>query len=705
MFERLIKKHLDFSWWFILGFVLLFVLAVPYALQLEVDPSFSALISSDSQNNVNERVLVNALGQTDVFLVVLAIDSSSRLQQRPLHLNQTVPYIEQIQQVMQESFYVQQVLPYRISDDGQYAQLPIRVQVPRNNEGTSRVIEDLNYYLAQSGAYPGVITTLSGFPVLINRVNTLLIGDNIKTILLTFFIVALVLYWYFKSYRLTIITLIIPVVSLIFLVAIMALFNIPITITLAAVGIIVLGLGIDYTIHMIIAYESYLEQEDNAYQAIVKAVNHLSKAIVASYITTVVGFSALMLGISPSSQNQGLVLVIAITLVFLATVLLLPPLLFIGARHYVPSSNKIFDALKKGLANLATYQVQYPKIVLCIIGGITIIMIGAASQVSISTSNDNWIPSDDPISLAFRESSLAFGNDFSSLTLVVRAQQQDLFWWPAILQMQQLVREIEQIPGVKSVDSPFHNITTMQQAYVFKESKPIAFSQDFSLTTMRINVDSFDNDESGSSALYDTIVQHVDSFPNDIIDVSFFGDIVRFRELGVSLGRDTGVTTMYSFIFVLLTATLIYGSIRVGIVALAPIIIAVIWTVGVMALTGIPFTALSTGLIALVLGIGVDFSLHIVNSIEQYEKQGKSLAQAIKRTMLYSGSSLLLTSITTFIGFASLVLATLLGIRRLGLALAFSIVCVFIVSIAMVPAIIALRRKKKKKNNRKKYRK
>ncbi len=61
----------------------------------------------------------------------------------------------------------------------------------------------------------------------------------------------------------------------------------------------------------------------------------------------------------------------------------------------------------------------------------------------------------------------------------------------------------------------------------------------------------------------------------------------------------------------------------------------------------------------------------------------------------YSVGTLFLTSITTFIGFLSLVLAALLRIQRLGLSLAFNIASVFLVTIVLVPAILSLQYTKK----------
>jgi predicted RND superfamily exporter protein len=143
---------------------------------------------------------------------------------------------------------------------------------------------------------------------------------------------------------------------------------------------------------------------------------------------------------------------------------------------------------------------------------------------------------------------------------------------------------------------------------------------------------------------------------------------------------------------VLLIASIIYASITVGLIALIPIIIGLVWAIGLMGYFGVPFTSLSTGIVSLVLGIGIDFSIHLVDGVKRYLKR-TNLEDALQKTLVSSGTSILLSSMTTFIGFMALSFSQLLGTRRLGWSLALAVIAVFIVSMLTVPAIMKLTQK------------
>lgn len=704
MIKKLVEKQLSISLFIIALFFFITGFFGFYALNLTIDPSFSALVSPDSQFNTFERKLANVQGNTDAFLLFFKPDETSRLTQRPLKVTdeEVLNRILSYEEILLQSPYVVQVVGPQISNDEQFAQLVLRVETPRSKDGFSIVIDDVNYYVEQVGEIAGIETTLTGFPLLLNRVNTLLIEDNLLTLAFTFIVVFIVLYWYFRDLIVTLIALSIPSISLIILAGLMSLLGVSITITLAAVGILVLGISVSFTIHVVIGYEKYIEQGLRAKEAIIEAMDSLHIAIIASFITTLAGFTALLFGVSPSSQSQGLVLSMGISVIFFTTFGLLPCLLYMFASNYVPSKVKFFETIKKSLVSLARYQALYPKTVISGVVIATIFFMYGASQVGFDTGNSNWIPDNDPIQESFRESAFAFGDSFSSVQLVVESTRGDLRDIDVIRGLQDLEKIIESHPDIERVSSPFTGVELTNEQIISSLSQPQIrrnFNSDFTFTTITIQVISFGEGADGSSTLLNEIQEMVDENEVFGVELNLFGDIIRFSELGESLGRDTGITTVISFVLVFLIASFTYMSLRVGIMSILPILISIIWAVGIMGFTGVPFTALSTGLIALVLGIGIDFSIHLVNSTFNYLKKGKTLSEALEYTLNYSGGALLLTTITTFIGFVSLVLATLLGIQRLGLALAFSIISVFLVTIILIPAIISLGYARKLKKN------
>jgi predicted RND superfamily exporter protein len=697
----MIKFQLRYAKQILIISLLLIAALATFIPQFEINPSFSALISSDTEYNTNERILSKIFPTNDRFVVFVELDETSLLQSRITSLDspEFYDYAEQAATLFSESQYVRTVLPPEVSDDGKFARIPVLVFVPRNNDGFSFVIEDLEYYLEEAGSLPGVDVSLTGFSSLLRRINVLIIRDNIKVIGLTFIALLLGLLWYYKNWRLALITVTIPTLSLIIVASMMAILQIPLTITLAAVGIIMLGIGVDYTIHVVLHYEEYLNHGMSKRKALIESISHLWKAIVTSFVTTLAGFTALMFGISPSSQDQGIVLAIGIIAIFLTTMIVLPPMIYLFAGKKTVHENTLFKKIKKYLIRLSHYQTHDPWRVLLFIGVGTVIMFFGMTQVEFSTGNNNWIPDDDPIQEAFRASSLAFGGGgVDSLTLVLQSERGDLRNIQTVRDIDLLKTRLLSQKNVLEVSSPFDDVEyRTDDIYERAEQRSNQFSKDFTLTTISLRATDFGNGL-GEVDLLDEIRDIIDRTPIHQSKISLFGDIIRFDELGQSLQADTGFTTLFSLLLVFVLAAIAYASFTIGFIALLPIIIGLIWTVGMMGFFGVPFTSLSTGLVALVLGIGVDFSVHLVNSTYNYFNKGKSLDESLRQTIMHTGTPILLSSITTFIGFMSLIIASLLGIRRLGISLGLSIVAVFIVTIIMVPAILSLQLRNKRKS-------
>ena len=667
-------------------------------LGLQLDPSFSSLISSEGEFNTNARALENAFGVNSAFQIVFTLDDQSTLPNRPDRIDQET--IQQsydvLAELLENSQYVQSIGSLSLSNNGRQARFAVQVFEPNTPDGVITVKEEVEFFAANTPTPPGVNVQVTGFPVILDRVSTLLITDNLATILITALLVFLVLLWFFKNLRLALIGVLSPAASLAALAGIMVFLRIDITLTLAAVGVIVIGLGADYSIHLITTYTRMLREGKNPRRAILDSLDELELALTASFLTTAAGFLALVLGVSPSSQAQGQVLALAITLIFVVTMLMLPLLLFIFVKAPPRGGRESISFINGVFSYLARIQTYHPGKVLAFVGVITVFMLFGAAQIGFSTSNSNWIPDDDPVAVSFRENAYAFGEQ-DSLTIVVTSTRGDLRSIHTVRDLEVLETKLRGIPGVVSVNNPFSGVPASDTAIQERAlSRAQSFNSDFTLTTLTVISEGTLIDESGSSAFLSEVQDIVRTTPIHNADTSLFGDIVRFSELGESLQQDAAITTVAGLILVFIVASLLYTSLAVGVVALAPIIIAVIWAVGLKGFFGIPFTSLSTGIISLVLGIGVDFSIHLVSSIQQKLKHTKNTQQAIDQALHTTGGAILLSSITTFFGFLALTFASLLGTQRLGWSLAFSILAVFVVTMLFVPAVMSIKQRRVK---------
>jgi len=154
-----------------------------------------------------------------------------------------------------------------------------------------------------------------------------------------------------------------------------------------------------------------------------------------------------------------------------------------------------------------------------------------------------------------------------------------------------------------------------------------------------------------------------------------------FINMIVKEGRFAIVLGFFAILFFLYID---FRSYKLVILAVIPLLFGAFWMVGLMAVVGMKFNYTNFMALPLILGIGIDDAVHILH---RYKIEGRG---SISRVLRFTGRAVLLTSITTGIGFGSMAFADHQGIASMGLVLAFGVLSCFLSSVIILPAIISL---------------
>ena len=122
-----------------------------------------------------------------------------------------------------------------------------------------------------------------------------------------------------------------------------------------------------------------------------------------------------------------------------------------------------------------------------------------------------------------------------------------------------------------------------------------------------------------------------------------------------------------------------------GVIAVAPVVVALIWMLGTMGLLGIPYTITTSAVTALVIGVGVDYTIHIVYRHNEEYSQARNPEVAMARTLSTTGSALMGSALTTALGMGVLVLSDLVVFRNFGLTVVLALMYSLIVSTCLLP--------------------
>ncbi|MDA1013403.1 MAG: efflux RND transporter permease subunit [Planctomycetota bacterium] len=140
-----------------------------------------------------------------------------------------------------------------------------------------------------------------------------------------------------------------------------------------------------------------------------------------------------------------------------------------------------------------------------------------------------------------------------------------------------------------------------------------------------------------------------------------------------------------AMLVVLVLALIIFRDFRAIIVASSGPAVGVFWTQGLMDLFGGTHNELLILVPVMILVVGFTDSVHFVVDIRQQRAAGESAAQAAESAVRHVGNACLLTSLTTAIGFGSLMLADSQIIDGFGRQSAIGVLLTFVAVVLVVP--------------------
>ena len=136
-----------------------------------------------------------------------------------------------------------------------------------------------------------------------------------------------------------------------------------------------------------------------------------------------------------------------------------------------------------------------------------------------------------------------------------------------------------------------------------------------------------------------------------------------------------------SIVFVLI---IYYRSLKIFFLSLLPLIIGLAALSGIMVIFSMDFNFLNVMVLPMIIGIGIDDGVHLVNTYAQ--SHPSNLFEALPKT----GRAVVLTSLTTLVGFGSIALSHYPGLRSMGYVAVIGITACLSASVIVMPAIFSI---------------
>lgn len=126
---------------------------------------------------------------------------------------------------------------------------------------------------------------------------------------------------------------------------------------------------------------------------------------------------------------------------------------------------------------------------------------------------------------------------------------------------------------------------------------------------------------------------------------------------------------------------------RRALLALLPLLVGIVWMVGAMGALGVAMNFMNIFVTTMVIGIGVDYGLHVVHRWAEDRARGEMVARQGVREI---ARAVVLAVATTVAGFGSLYVSSFPGLRSMGLVAVLGTVAAGLVAVTVLPAALAL---------------
>jgi predicted RND superfamily exporter protein len=205
---------------------------------------------------------------------------------------------------------------------------------------------------------------------------------------------------------------------------------------------------------------------------------------------------------------------------------------------------------------------------------------------------------------------------------------------------------------------------------------------------LRISVEATDQSYANRKLGLEAVRQHADSVLPRSWSMRLSGEYA----IGTDWVRDVQSTQLRSFpvafLVVILMLVIFLRSIRMALAAMVTTLLPVVVTLGTMGWAGMSLDVGRAMIAAVLIGIAVDDSIHLLHHYQQQRADGNDPREAIREAVLHVGRAVVTTSLALSLGFLTLLASAWQTIASFGFLVSLAILGALAASLFVLPAII-----------------
>ncbi len=172
------------------------------------------------------------------------------------------------------------------------------------------------------------------------------------------------------------------------------------------------------------------------------------------------------------------------------------------------------------------------------------------------------------------------------------------------------------------------------------------------------------------------------------------GILVLQRDEMAVTEQDMSKSFGLSLVLILLIFYFGFRLLRYSILALLPLIVGIILSMGITYLVIGSLNIFTAMMAVILIGLGIDYAIHIISLYTEVRVQGIGVEESVKLVFAKTAKGVVIGAITTAISFLMFSVSSFPGFREFGLVLGIGIISTLVVSIVMLPSLFMVFGKK-----------
>ncbi|WP_445453654.1 efflux RND transporter permease subunit [Flavobacterium sp. 25HG05S-40] len=580
------------------------------------------------------------------------------------------------------------------------------------------VLNDLIPAIEKFQKTSGVEVHTSGMPY-IRTLNAKTIIDEIGLFIgAALLITSLIFFYFFRSFRATMISLIVVIIGVMWSFGIMGALGYEITVLTALVPTLVIVIGIPNCIFFINKYHQEYHKHSNKAKALQRVITKTGTATLMTNITTAVGFATFIATNNVLLREFGVVTTINILAIYLLSLLLIP--IFFS---YIPSpiprhlGHLERESLTKFLAWIVN-TVKYNRLGVYITA-ICLLVFGIIGIGKIKVSGS--IIEDMPKNTGFYKDIRFFEKEFDGVMpleiMIDTKRKNGAMKLSNLRRMEELEHTITDIPELSKPLSIVNIAKSFNQAYYngnpdfytlpspneefalipyiknsLKNSKDNQLKSYISADGSVVRITTFIKDENGErmEAIESHIRNKADKlFPSPRYEVIITGKPSVFQKGTKYLLDNLLSSLLFAFFLTGGLVAIMFRSFKMVLVSIIPNLLPLLMTAGLMGFLGIPLKPSTLLVFGIAFGMSVDDTLRFLAQYRlELSRNDWRIKKSVFATFEDAGISMFYTSIVLFFGFSVFMLSSFGGTVALGGLVALTLCFGMLSNLVLLPSLV-----------------